>query len=309
MSPLRVIVTVPPHADFLEEVAAHPLVGGLRLNTVMPLRDGVAPTLERLAALGQPLWVDLKGRQLRVAEPAVPPFGAVRLSHRIEVETPCLALFGNGEEEARVLAVDGDRLILEDGPRRVLGPGESVNIPDASLRVHGRLTARDEEYLAAMRALGLRRVMLSFVEEPEDLAAVRDLLPDAELVAKIESRAGLGFAPGAAAAGARLMAARGDLFLEVRRPHHILRALRQLLAADPDAIAASRICDSLAWQPEPSSQDLSDVAYLLTLGYRTLMLGDEVCLRRDSVIAALNLIEAIARDAALLGGSRLARVS
>jgi len=35
---------------------------------------------------------------------------------------------------------------------------------------------------------------------------------------------------------------------------------------------------------------------LLGLGYRTLMLGDEVCLRRDSVLAALNLIDAIASE-------------
>ncbi len=290
---LSVIVTVPPHADFVAEVAAHPVVGGLRLNTVMPLRGTPREALADLASHGQPLWVDLKGRQLRVAEAAVPPFTAVRLSHRIEVETPTLALFGNGEEAVRVLAVDGDRLILEDGPRRVLGPGESVNIVDPSLRIAGRLTERDEAYLAAMRELGLRRVMLSFVEEPDDLAAVRGLLPEAELVAKIESQRGLSFAP---RAEARLMAARGDLFLELEQPHHVLRALRQLLAVDPQAIVASRICDSLAWREEPSCQDVTDIGCLLALGYRTLMLGDEVCLRRDSVLAALDLIQAIARE-------------
>jgi pyruvate kinase len=46
----------------------------------------------------------------------------------------------------------------------------------------------------------------------------------------------------------------------------------------------------------PSSADISDVAYLLSLGYRTFMLGDEVCQRRDSVIAALNLLNAIVRE-------------
>ena len=79
---LSVIVTVPPHADFVAEVAAHPVVGGLRLNTVMPLRGTPREALADLASHGQPLWVDLKGRQLRVAEAAVPPFTAVRLSHR-----------------------------------------------------------------------------------------------------------------------------------------------------------------------------------------------------------------------------------
>ena len=155
-----VVVTVPPHADFLEEVAAHPAVGGLRLNTVMPIKGSEEACLARLAGLGQPLFVDLKGRQLRVREAAVPPFTEVRLSHRIELETPALALFGNGQEEVRVLAVDGDRLILEDGPRRVLGPGESVNIPDPSLEVQGVLTERDREYVEAAAGLGLHRFML-----------------------------------------------------------------------------------------------------------------------------------------------------
>jgi hypothetical protein len=36
--------------------------------------------------------------------------------------------------------VDGDRLILEDGPRRLVGPGESVNIVHPSLEIEGTLT-------------------------------------------------------------------------------------------------------------------------------------------------------------------------
>lgn len=289
-----VIVTVPPHATFLEEVAAHPLVVGLRLNTVMPVKGPLERALERLAGLGQPLWLDLKGRQLRVAEPAVPPFTAVRLSHRVRVKTPARALFGNGREEVRVLEVDGDRLLLEDGPRRVLGPGESVNIPCPTLEVEGVLTTNDEAVVRAARSLGLHDYMLSFVEGPEDVEAVRALDPDARVVAKLESQRGLAFArEHGPRGGVRLMAARGDLFLELARPHHVLRALKDVLAADPDAIVASRVCDSLAWSLEPSCQDITDAAYLLSLGYRTLLLGDEVCLRRDSVMSALNLLEAI----------------
>lgn len=296
MSHTQAIVTVPPHADFLEEVARHPLVCGLRLNTVMPIRGTITDTLARLASLGQPLWIDLKGRQLRVAEAAVPPFTAVRLSHRIRVKTPAVALFGNGKEEARILEVDGDRLILEDGPRRVLGPGESVNIPCASLAIEGQLTDRDREYVLAAKELGLHRFMLSFVEGPEDVEAVKALDPDAQVVSKIESLAGLDAVRRHGAALGRLMAARGDLYLELRRPHHLLGALRTIVQSDPDAIVASRIFDSLAWEPEPASQDITDAAYLIASGYRTLMLGDEVCLRRDSVIAALNALRCVARD-------------
>lgn len=277
-------------------MAAHPLVCGLRLNTVMPLAEPPAAVLTRLAALGPPLWVDLKGRQLRVAEAAVPPFTAVRISHRIQVHTPTDAFFDDGRQHARVVAVDGDRLILEDGPRRVIGPGESVNIPHPSLRVEGTLTATDRAYLAAMQETGLRRVLLSYVESPEDAAAVRAILPDAEVLLKIETRRGLAFARSHGARLGRLVAARGDLFVEVEEPHRLVGALRDILAADPEAIAASRLFPGLARHPVPEAPEIGDAAFLLALGYRTFLLGDEVCLRRDSVLAALNLLGAVAEE-------------
>lgn len=294
---LRAIVTVPPHARFLEEVAAHPLVSALRLNTVMPVVGSLEATLERLAGLGKPLFVDLKGRQLRVKEACVPPFTEVRLTHEIRVRTPCRAYFSDGRESARVLEVEGDRLILEDSPRRVVGPGESLNIPDPSLEVSGVLTPRDEEYVRAARAVGVHDFLLSFVESPSDLAALRALDRDARIVAKIESRKGLAKALEGAFSGARLMAARGDLYVELA-PHELPRALAALIARDEDAILASRLFPSLASGFEPAAQDVTDAAYALHLGYRTLMLGDEVCQRRESVLSALNLLAAIA-DAVL----------
>lgn len=293
---VRAIVTVPPYAPFLGEVASHPIVCGLRLNTVMPLAEPPAEVLARLAGLGAPLWVDLKGRQLRVAAAAVPPFTEVRLSHRIVVRTPAEAWFHDGREPARIVAVDGDRLILEEGPRRVVGPGESVNIPGATLEIEGTLTETDRTYLAAMKEVGLSRVMLSFAERAEDAEEVREILPGAELRLKIESRRGLSFARAHGASHGHLVAARGDLFVEVGKPHRIVGALREILAADPEAMVASRIFPSLAFHPVPECPEIGDVAFLLSLGYRTFLLGDEVCLRRDSVIAALNLLQAVAGE-------------
>ncbi len=284
---VRAIVTVPPYAPYLNEVARHPLVCGLRLNTVMPLKESLTAVLERLASLGPPLWVDLKGRQLRVVGAAIPPYTEVHLSHRIQVETPVEAFFSDGTECVRVAAVDGDRLILEDGPRRLIGPGESVNIVHPSLKIEGTLTETDRAYLQAMKSLGLRRVMLSYVESAADAEEVRAILPDAEIVLKIESERGLAYAR-------KQQAARGDLYIEVLRPHRIVGALRDVITADPNAIVASRIFDSLAHTPVPESADIGDVAFLLSLGYHTFMLGDVICFRRDSVMESLDLLEAVA---------------
>ena len=299
---VQAIVTAPPYADYLHQVAAHPLVCGFRLNTVMPLRTGPVEAIQRLQTFGQPLWIDLKGRQLRVASAAVPPYTEVRLSHPIRVRTPVDAFFSDGHERVRVMAVDGDRLILEDGPRRLVGPGESVNIVDPSLEIEGTLTETDRAYLAAMRELGLKQVMISYVENPSDVDEVRDLLPGAEIMLKIESQRGLAFARRHRASQGRLMAARGDLYVEVLRPHRIVGALRDIVTADPEAVVASRLLESLAHNSVPESADIGDIGFLLCLGYRTFMLGDAICFQRDSVLAALNLLQAIAAEIPL-GGS------
>ncbi len=293
---VQAIVTAPPYAPFLNEVTAHPLVCGLRLNTVMPLRDGPAEALRRLSELGQPLWVDLKGRQLRVVGAAIPPYTEVRLSHPIRVDTPVDAFFSDGRECVRILAADGDRIILQDGPRRLVGPGESVNIVHPSLEITGSLTETDRAYLRTMDELGLNRVMLSYVEQPSDAEEVHQLLPEAEIMLKIETARGLAYARTHGPSQGRLMAARGDLYVEVLHPHRILGAMRDIIAADPQAVVASRIFDSLAHHPVPESADIGDVAHLLSLGYRTFMLGDGVCLRRDSVLAALNLLQKVAEE-------------
>jgi pyruvate kinase len=293
---VQAIVTAPPYASFLKSIAAHPLVSGLRLNTVMPLRDGPPEALERLADLGKPLWVDLKARQLRVAGAAIPPFTEITLSHPIEVKTPVDAFFNDGTEHARVVAVDGRRLILEDGPRRLIGPGESVNIVHPSLKIHGMLTKTDQAYLEAMKAVGLKQVMLSYVESPTDVEAIQAIMPDAEIILKIETNKGLDYAQQHGASYGRLMAARGDLYVEVLQPHKIINALRTVIAADPRAIAASRILDSLAFHPVPASADIGDLAFLLSLGYRTFLLGDALCLREDTLLEALNLLDAVAQE-------------
>ncbi len=119
-----------------------------------------------------------------------------------------------------------------------------------------------------MKELGLTKVMLSYVESVADVEEVKNLLPNAEVVCKIETQKGLGFARREKSKHGQLMAARGDLYVEVLQPHKIIPALKDIIQADPNAIVASRILDSLAWTPVPVSADISDIAFLLEVGYR-----------------------------------------
>ncbi len=303
ISMTKAIVTVPPYAPFIREVSRHPVVSGLRLNTVMPVKESLEEVLKKLQdqSEGKPVWIDLKGRQLRTVSYATPPFTEVKISHQISVNTPVTAYFGNGREHATLSSVDGDKLIFLDGPKRVVGPGESINIPDSSLKIEGSLTDTDKAYINAAKKLGMHNYMLSFVESYKDIEELLKLDDKANIVAKIESVKGLEFVKKEYSTNfklkdVRLMAARGDLYIEVERPHQVLQALESITDADPDAIVASRILSSMALSAEPSCEDITDVAYLMKTGYKNLMLGDEVCLKREPVIGALNLLEAIVKD-------------
>ncbi|MFH1511574.1 MAG: pyruvate kinase [Candidatus Woesearchaeota archaeon] len=295
---MKAIVTIPPHAPFIWEVLQHPSVEGIRLNTVMPVKGSLEDLLKRLdnesKDKSKELWIDLKCRQLRVVGYWVPPYTEVRLSHNLQVNTPVTAYFGGGREPATVLEVDGDRLIMQEGPSRVVGPGESINIISPTLSIDGYLTETDKRYIESGIKVGANNYMLSYVEQPEDVQVLSHYVGDANIVAKIESRKGLDYVKNEWKGSPRLMAARGDLFVEVRKPHEIIAAVELIAKKDPQAIAASRIFTSLATSLEPSCEDIGDVDNLMRIGYRHFMFGDDICMRRDSIISGLNLFQAIA---------------
>lgn len=69
--------------------------------------------------------------------------------------------------------------------------------------------------------------------------------------------------------------------------------MEKIVQKDPNAIVASRLFDSLARSLEPSCADIGDVDNLMRMGYQTFMFGDHVCMNRNSIISALNLLKAM----------------
>ena len=176
---VQAIVTMPPYAPYIGEVLKHKAVSGIRLNTVMPLKesDDYENLLKRLKDKTdhneKDLWIDLKCRQLRIKDYGMPPFTEIKLSHNIEVYTPCQAYFSNRAEVATVLEAEGNKLIMQEGPKRVVGPGESITITHPTLRVKGYLTDIDKRYIEAGNKAGVNNFMLSFVEKHEDVEEFR----------------------------------------------------------------------------------------------------------------------------------------
>ncbi|MBT3297643.1 hypothetical protein HN385_01865 [archaeon] len=332
---MKAITTIPPYAPYLEDIVQHPIVEGLRLNTVMPIKEPLEEMLSRLKSIAgkKPIWLDLKCRQLRVSrgayfnapkEPTVievegkkvvldpsnpkaygelrtPPWSIVELDHEIELDTtkPVKCYLNDGYQTAYIAKVDGNRLIMLDGPQRIIGGGESINILDPSLRIKGYLTDNDKRYIEAAKKVGIHTYMLSYVEESKDISDLLKLDPNAKIVAKIESERGLDFVKydyPAIKNYVGLMAARGDLYVEVSRPHKILNATRQIVRADSQAISASRIFTSLRDSYMPSCTDISDIGFLREIGYKHIMVGDDICFKKESLFSALNLLQAINKD-------------
>lgn len=331
---MKAIVTIPPYAPYVEDIAKHPLVEGLRLNTVMPIKESLEELLESLKqkAHGKDIWIDLKCRQLRIkrgvfydapTKPTVlevggkkvvldpqkpkaygnlstPPWSIIELDHEIELDTtnPVRCYFNDGYSSAYIAKVNKNKLIMLDGPQKVVGGGESVNILDPSLKIKGYLTENDKKYIEAAKKVGIHNYMLSFVEKTQDIEDLLALDPDANIAAKIESQKGLAWMANhyQPKKKLRLMAARGDLYVEVDRPHNILRATRSIIRADKNAIAASRICTSLRNSSMPDCHDITDIGYQLEIGYKHFMVGDDVCFNRSSVMATLNLMYEISKE-------------
>ncbi len=316
---MKLILTVPAYARF-EEVAKKPAVEAIRLNTTLPLRhgDSYEDVLANVKAQAdpKPVLIDLKCRQMRITDYNVKilndgEFHYITLSHDIQVDTPVEMYLDDGNFVGRIeRIIDGDTLVVPSSVERRSGlpltsqgevgirPSMSINIMDPSLEIDGYLTEKDKKYIDAAKNLGMHDYMLSYVEEESDLTDVWDLHPEANLIAKIESKGGLEFFRDVYPKyqdKVTLMAARGDLYMEMDRPDHVIDACEEIIQADEKAILASRVLSSLKDVDKiPDCQDLSDVYCWMQRGYKRFMVGDDVCLKEDSVRAAIGLFDVIA---------------
>ncbi len=311
---MGLILTVPPLAKF-GEIAKHKAVEAVRVNTTHKLDLNLEDVLSQIRqeAGAKEVWVDLKCRQLRITDYVVKfkpdcEEHYIELSHNIKLETPTEAWIDNGNYRCMVSEVKNGNVLVIRGsvekgtglplpnPQQVgIRPGMSVNILDPSLKIEGYLTPKDKEYIAAAKKLGIHNYMLSFVEQESDLEELLSLDDKARIVAKIESQEGLDFvktAYGKYRGAVHLMAARGDLYLQLARPDLIIDACGDILIADPEAIFASRMYESLQHMDKaPVCSELFDVYAALAMGYKRFMIGDEVSRSAASTVAAIKLFE------------------
>jgi hypothetical protein len=68
-------------------------------------------------------------------------------------------------------------------------------------------------------------------------------------------------------------------------------AQKLIAQKDPQALVGSRILLSVVTNPVPECHDFSDLAWLYDIGYRRMMLCDELCLKEPLLGTAINVFD------------------
>ncbi len=263
----------------VEQVFRNSHISEVRFNTGAQTPYSPEETLSLLKGLStkyrKRLWIDLKGRQLRVIKWADPLYSCIELNHNIQLLYPAKVYFRNGDEVNITHIKDGNKIFVDPLPKYALGAGQSVNIIAEEIEIDGYLTPKDKEYLAVCKRLGLRYIMASFVESFNDLTEIRSFLPHAKIISKIESEKGLELISQYKMSG--LMAARDDLYLQTGQNSNMIKHLKTIIKSDPKAICASRIFLSLQKNDTADFADFADLELMYRIGYRRFMLCDNVC--------------------------------
>lgn len=220
------------------------------------------------------IWIDLKGRQLRITSWANPSYESIESNHDIDIEYPARVLFRDGTS-SEIIRCRENKILLSDSPYHALGKGQSINIDAKSLEIKGYLTEQDKELISLSKEYNLNDYMASFVEEINDLIEIITLNKKANVISKIESIKGLRFILDNQIK-LNLMAARDDLYANLRNSYQILKHLRKIIELDPNAICASKIFSSLEQKPGITLSDFEDLELMYQMGYRNYMLQDDL---------------------------------
>lgn len=305
-----------------------------RLNFSHGTHDGHArsysSTREAAARTGRSIAIlaDLQGPKIRLGTFAS---GPVLWSPGAEVTVTIDDVPGSTERistdfQGLPLAVQpGDRLLVDDGNLslevlettsrdvvcRVVDGGQvsdhkGLSLPGRKIDVPV-LSAKDEEDLRFALGLGVDLVALSFVQHPDDVLPVRQVLAEvgseAAVIAKIEKPQAVSHLAEVVTAFDGIMLARGDLGVEIpleQVPLVQKRAVRLARQTGKPIIVATQMLESMVGNPRPTRAEVSDVATAVFDGADAMMLSAETSVGShalESVSMMGRIIEAAESEA------------
>ena len=203
-------------------------------------------------------------------------------------------LLHDGRISAVIEQLDGAHLGLRIIDGGELERGKGVNLPDTI--VTGRLlSTKDRADIAVARDEAVEIVAVSFVQTAHDVAEVRRLMGEVGLViAKIERPQALGNIDAILEACDGVMAARGDLGVEIpyeEVPPVQRRLARRAIELGKFSICATEMLESMISSSRPTRAEVADVSAAVRDGFDAVMLSGETAVGHDPAGA----VEAMAR--------------
>ena len=217
-----------------------------------------------------------------------------------EVQPGDTLLLSDGLVALRVERIDGKDIvttILNSGPmstkKRVAAPGVALGLPPIS--------EQDEKDIIFGIENDMDFVAASFIQRPEDVTALRDLIKahggHMEILPKIENLEGVKNFDAILEAADGIMVARGDLGVEIPAEEVPLvqkEIIDKCNAAGKPVIVATQMLESMTSNPRPTRAEASDVANAIFDGTDAIMLSGETA-SGDYPVEAVQTMDRIAR--------------
>ena len=208
----------------------------------------------------------------------------------------------------------GTELLLDDGRVRLrvehhnsdfaetvvitggdLSNNKGVNVPNVILPL-SPLTEKDKADLAFALDMGADWVALSFVQKPEDVMEIKELVKGrAKVMSKLEKPSAIEHLEAIIELSDGIMVARGDLGVECPPetvPILQKRILRNAREAGKPVVVATQMLDSMVHAPTPTRAEASDVATAVYDGADAVMLSAETA-AGDYPIDAVTMMDRI----------------
>lgn len=328
----KIIATLGPASSSPETIEALFLAGAdvFRLNFSHGSHEDHRQRYETIRALEAKLYrpigilMDLQGPKLRVGKFSS---GAVQLANGQDFRLDLDAALGDEQRvqlphpEIFQALKPNTELLLDDGKIRLrvvdCGPDfaktevvvggalsnhKGVNVPGVVLPL-SPLTPKDREDLAFGLELGVDWVALSFVQNPEDIRELKELVKGrAGVLAKLEKPAAIDRLEEIVRETDAVMVARGDLGVELppeNVPSVQKRIVRICRQEGKPVVVATQMLESMIQAPTPTRAEASDVATAIYEGADTVMLSAETAAGkypREAVAIMNRIIQRVERD-------------
>ncbi len=190
----------------------------------------------------------------------------------------------DGFIQLEVERVQGDEVHCRVRVGGELRSRKGVNFPGIDLGISA-FTDQDREFLAFAAAQGLDAVSQSFVQDGDDIIAVRQAAAELGyapfLIAKIERARALDNLDDILAAADGIMVARGDLGVEV--PFEEIAVLQKILISKANqkgkpVITATHMMESMISNRRPTRAEVTDVSNAILDGTDCVMLSGETAI-------------------------------